>query len=60
MATINYICINGGIQCVIRHLSAPNPNMSFHELIDGLGRMTTSYVNSELEEALKLPFASED
>jgi AcrR family transcriptional regulator len=59
MMIINYICINGGIQCVIRHLSAPNPNMSFDELIDGLSRMTTSYVNAELEEALKLPFAAE-
>ena len=53
MLTISYICINGGIHSVTRHLNSPNPNMTFDELIEGLSRMTTSYANAELELASK-------
>ncbi len=53
MLTISYICINGGIYSVTRHLSSPNPNMTFDELVEGLARMTTSYANAELALASK-------
>lgn len=46
--TINYICINGGIYSVVRHLSSPPPNVSFEDMVQGLSRMTTSYVEAEL------------
>ncbi|WP_410212042.1 TetR/AcrR family transcriptional regulator [Aquirhabdus sp.] len=47
MATINYICITGGIFSVIRHLSTPTPNVTFDQLLEGLSRMTTSYFDAE-------------
>lgn len=46
--TIAYIGINGGIFTVIRHLILPNPNISFEQMVNGMTRMISSYINAEL------------
>jgi AcrR family transcriptional regulator len=46
--TMSYICINGGIFTVIRHLILPNPNISFDDMVKGVTKMILSYVNAEL------------
>ena len=43
-----YIGINGGIFAVIRHLSDPDPMISFDELADGLAAMIGHYITQEL------------
>lgn len=45
--TMTYIFINGGIFALIRHLSDPNPPISFDELVDGLAVMVGHYVAQE-------------
>lgn len=45
---MSYIFINGGIFTVIRHLSDPNPPISFEELSEGLARTVGHYVAHEL------------
>lgn len=49
--TLSYICINGGIFMVIRHLILPNPNISFDDMVKGVTKMILSYVNAELASA---------
>ncbi|MEC7118598.1 MAG: TetR/AcrR family transcriptional regulator [Pseudomonadota bacterium] len=51
MATMIYVCINGAIFLVIRHLILPNANISFDEAVRGTCRMIESYVNAELAAA---------
>lgn len=55
--TIAYIGINGGIFTVIRHLILPNPNISFEQMVNGMTRMISSYIDAELA-ALKQQEAS--
>ena len=45
--TMTYIFINGGIFAVVRHLSDPNPPISFDELAQGLSDMVGHYVSQE-------------
>ncbi|MHA7853652.1 helix-turn-helix domain-containing protein [Marinobacter shengliensis] len=45
---ITYIGINGGIFAVIRHLSDPDPMVSFDEMADGLASMIGHYIAAEL------------
>jgi hypothetical protein len=44
---MSYIFINGGVFAVIRHLSDPNPPVSFEELTQGLADMVGHYVAYE-------------
>lgn len=46
--TMSYIFINGGIFAVVRHLSDPNPAISYEELSHGLADMVGHYVDQEL------------
>ncbi|MDE2421538.1 MAG: TetR/AcrR family transcriptional regulator [Gammaproteobacteria bacterium] len=55
MPTITYICINGGIYSIVRHLSSPPPNVSYEDMVQGLARMTTSYVDAELARLPQFP-----
>lgn len=48
ISTMSYIFINGGIFAVVRHLSDPNPPMSYEELSRGLAAMVGHYVAQEL------------
>lgn len=48
IATVSYICINGGIFAVIRQLSFPSNLVSFDGMVNGLCRMITSYVDAEM------------
>ncbi|HEX6592061.1 MAG TPA: TetR/AcrR family transcriptional regulator [Moraxellaceae bacterium] len=48
MSTMSYIFINGGIFAVVRHLSDPNPPISYEELAQGLADMVDHYVKQEL------------
>ncbi len=43
-----YIFTNGGIFAVVRHLSDPNPPISYEELTQGLADMVGHYVAQEL------------
>lgn len=45
---MSYIFINGGIFSVVRHLSDPNPPISYDELAQGLADMVDHYVAQEL------------
>ncbi len=51
IATMSYIMINGGIFIVLRHLSEPNPPLSFAELTEGLAGMVSAYADAELARA---------
>ncbi|MDO8331439.1 MAG: TetR/AcrR family transcriptional regulator [Fluviicoccus sp.] len=44
---MSYVFINGGVFAVIRHLSDPNPPVSFEELTEGLANMVGHYVAYE-------------
>ncbi|MCC2639347.1 MAG: TetR family transcriptional regulator [Moraxellaceae bacterium] len=46
--TMAYIFINGGIFAVVKHLSDPNPPMSYDELSRGLADMVGHYSKQEL------------
>ncbi len=50
---MSYIFINGGIFTVLRHLSDPDPPITFEELSGGLARMVSHYVARELERSDK-------
>lgn len=43
-----YIFINGGVFAVVRHLSDPNPPVSYDELAQGLADMVSHYVAQEM------------
>lgn len=49
--TMSYIMIHGGIFAVVRHLTDPNPTISFDELADGLARMVGHYTEQEIRIA---------
>ncbi len=54
LPTMTYIFINGGIFAVVRHLSDPNPPISYEELARGLADMVGHYAAHEarlLEQA---------
>ncbi len=46
--TMSYIMIHGGIFAVVRHLTEPNPPISFDELVEGLARMVGHYTEQEI------------
>lgn len=46
-AAMSYIFVNAGMLTVIRHLSDPNPPVSYEELVDGLAHMVSHYVLME-------------
>ncbi|MDG5501048.1 TetR/AcrR family transcriptional regulator [Marinobacter sp. BGYM27] len=46
--TMSYIMIHGGIFAVVRHLTEPNPPISFDELVEGLARMVGHYIEQEI------------
>lgn len=46
--TMSYIMITGGVFIVLRHLSEPNPPVSFDELAEGLAGMVSAYASAEL------------
>jgi hypothetical protein len=48
ITTMSYIMINGGIFIVLRHLSDPNPPISFAQLGDGLAAMVSHYAGNEM------------
>ena len=51
ISTMSYIMIHGGIFAVVRHLSDPNPPISFDQLVEGLARMVGHYTEREIELA---------
>lgn len=48
LPAMSYIFINAGIFSVVRHLSEPNPPISYEELAQGLADMVDHYVAQEL------------
>ena len=46
-AAMSYIFVNAGMFTVIRHLSDPNPPITYDELVDGLAHMVSHYVRVE-------------
>ncbi len=46
-AAMSYIFIHAGMFTVIRHLSDPNPPITYDELVDGLAHMVHHYVVAE-------------
>lgn len=50
LPTMAYIFIYGGIFAVVRHLSDPNPPMSYEELARGLADMVGHYAKYELSQ----------
>lgn len=50
-----YIFINGGIFTVLRHLTEPDPPITYDELVDGLARMVSHYVSHELKRNAVAP-----
>lgn len=48
LPTMTYIFINGGIFAVVRHLSDPNPPMTYEQLARGLADMVGHYAKQEL------------
>jgi AcrR family transcriptional regulator len=53
--TISYIMINGGMFTVLRHLSDPNPPISFAELSAGLADMVNQYVLAAVQSDTPSP-----
>ncbi|MGM0449632.1 MAG: TetR/AcrR family transcriptional regulator [Pseudomonadota bacterium] len=51
ISTMSYIMIHGGIFAVVRHLSDPNPPITFDQLVEGLARMVGHYTEREIELA---------
>lgn len=47
LATMTFIFIHGGMYAVLRHLSDPAPEISFEELVEGLGLMVFHYLDGE-------------
>lgn len=48
---MTYIFINGAMYTILRHLSDPNPPISFEQLTDGLADMVGHYVTQEMRLA---------
>jgi AcrR family transcriptional regulator len=46
--TMSYIVINGGVFTVLRHLSDPNPPITFAQLSEGLAELVSHYASNEL------------
>ncbi len=51
---MSYIFINGGIFAVVRHLSDPNPPITYEALAQGLADMVSHYVAQELADTAPL------
>lgn len=51
LPTLVYIFVHGGIALIIRHLTDPNPPISFEQLSNGLATMVGYYVRRENELA---------
>ena len=49
LGPMTYIFINGGIFTIVRHLSEPNPPISYEELVNGLADMVAHYVEREMQ-----------
>ncbi|MEY1662251.1 TetR/AcrR family transcriptional regulator [Isoalcanivorax beigongshangi] len=49
LPAMSYIFIHGGMYAVVRHLSDPNPPITYEELSEGLSAMVGHYVSRELE-----------
>ena len=49
--TMIYICVNGGIFTIVRHLILPNNSISFASIVNGVTQMIMSYVEAELRRA---------
>lgn len=47
LPTLVYIFVHGGIALIIRHLTDPNPPVSFEQLSNGLASMVGYYVERE-------------
>lgn len=56
--TMSYILINGGIFIVLRHLSDPNPPISFSQLTEGLADMVSHYAHNQMALATGQPPAA--
>lgn len=50
-AAMSYIFVNAGMFTVIRHMSDPNPPITYDELVDGLAHMVSHYVRMERQLA---------
>ncbi len=50
-AAMSYIFVNAGMFTVIRHMSDPNPPITYDELVDGLAHMVGHYVRMERQLA---------
>lgn len=50
-AAMSYIFVNAGMATVTRHMSDPNPPISYDELVDGLAHMVAHYVRGEQQLA---------
>lgn len=48
LPALGYLIINGGVSVVVRHLSEPNPPISFDQLAHALARMIDHYADGEL------------
>ena len=57
-AAMSYIFVNAGMFTVIRHMSDPNPPISYDELVDGLAHMVSHYVRMERQLARRQSSAS--
>jgi len=59
LATMSYIFVNAGMYTVIRHMSDPNPPVTYDDLVDGLAHMVSHYVRMERQLARRQQAASE-
>lgn len=57
-AAMSYIFVNAGMFTVIRHMSDPNPPITYDELVDGLAHMVSHYVRMERQLARRQGGAS--
>ncbi len=57
-AAMSYIFVNAGMFTVIRHMSDPNPPITYDELVDGLAHMVSHYVRMERQLARRQSGAS--
>lgn len=59
LAAMSYIFVNAGMYTVIRHMSDPNPPVTYDDLVDGLAHMVSHYVRMERQLARRQQAASE-
>ncbi|WP_022977492.1 TetR/AcrR family transcriptional regulator [Nevskia ramosa] len=57
LPVMSYIFIHGSVFTIIRHLSEPNPNISFEQLSEGLAEMIASYAEAELAKLDAAPLS---